>query len=121
MPPRIKTFNTKLNDSKPLIKKAILIGVEFPSNSSAPISLSMNELKSLADTAHYNSILLISQKRTSVNPKTFISSERRALFKDSLKVRPIAITSPTDFIWVVRIGSVLKNFSNVNRGIFTTQ
>jgi hypothetical protein len=37
-----------------------------------------------------------------------------------LKVRPIAITSPTDFICVPSTSSVWGNFSNVNRGIFVT-
>ena len=39
----------------------------------------------------------------------------------SLKVRPIAITSPTDFIWVVSVGSASGNFSNAHRGNLTTQ
>ena len=38
----------------------------------------------------------------------------------SLKVRPIAITSPTDFIVEVSSGSASGNFSNANRGTFTT-
>ena len=56
-----------------------------------------------------------------LKPNTPISKDRRALLRDSLKVRPIAITSPTDFICVERTGSVMRNFSKVNRGIFTTQ
>ena len=56
-----------------------------------------------------------------LKPNTSISNDRRALLSDSLKVRPMAITSPTDFICVERTGSVVKNFSKVNRGIFTTQ
>ena len=32
----------------------------------------------------------------------------------------MAMTSPTDFIWVVSVGSAVGNFSNANRGIFTT-
>ncbi len=50
----------------------------------------------------------------------FNSSERIAFCKDSLKVRPIAITSPTDFICVVRVGSAPRNFWKAKRGIFTT-
>jgi hypothetical protein len=53
-------------------------------------------------------------------PRAPISSERIAFWKDSLKVRPIAITSPTDFIDEVSVGSASGNFSNVNRGIFVT-
>ena len=37
-----------------------------------------------------------------------------------LKVRPMAITSPTDFICVPSTGSAPGNFSNCQRGIFTT-
>ena len=45
---------------------------------------------------------------------------RHALPSASLNVRPIAITSPTDFIVDVSSGSAPGNFSNANRGIFTT-
>ncbi len=48
------------------------------------------------------------------------SSPRRALPSASLNVRPIAMTSPTDFIVDVSSGSAPGNFSNANRGIFTT-
>ena len=48
------------------------------------------------------------------------SSERQALPSASLKVRPIAITSPTDFIVEFSSGSASGNFSNANRGTFTT-
>ena len=33
----------------------------------------------------------------------------------------MAITSPTLFICTPRVGSATGNFSNANRGIFTTQ
>ena len=69
---RLKKSKIKQNNSKPRKKKAILIGVEFPSNGSAPIELSMDELKKLSQTAHYNHIEIISQKRTTINPKPFI-------------------------------------------------
>ena len=38
----------------------------------------------------------------------------------SLKVRPIAITSPTDFIWVPSVVSAPGNFSNAHLGILAT-
>ena len=53
-------------------------------------------------------------------PARPVSSERIALPSDSRKVRPIAITSPTDFIWVPRMRRVWGNFSKLKRGIFTT-
>jgi len=54
------------------------------------------------------------------HPSRSISSPRSPFWKASLNVRPIAITSPTDFICVVSRGSAVGNFSKANRGIFTT-
>jgi hypothetical protein len=54
------------------------------------------------------------------HPGRSISSARRPFWNASLKVRPIAIDSPTDFICVVSRQSALGNFSNANRGHFTT-
>ncbi len=48
------------------------------------------------------------------------SSERMPFWKASLNVRPMAITSPTDFICVPRALSAPGNFSNCHLGIFTT-
>ena len=50
-----------------------------------------------------------------------ISSERMALLKLSSKVRPMAMTSPTAFMRVVRVASVPLNFSKAKRGTLTTQ
>ena len=60
-----------------------------------------------------------SKKRDS-RPQEPISRERSAFWNDSLKVRPMAMTSPTDFIWVVRVASASGNFSKVKRGILVT-
>ena len=49
-----------------------------------------------------------------------ISSPRSPFCSASLKVRPMAITSPTDFICVPRVGLASRNFSKAQRGIFTT-
>ena len=48
------------------------------------------------------------------------SIERSAFCSASVKLRPIAIASPTDFIVVVRVGSAAGNFSKANRGTLTT-
>ena len=48
------------------------------------------------------------------------SSERSPLRNASLNVRPIAIASPTDFIWVVSVRSASGNFSKFQRGTLTT-
>ena len=50
-----------------------------------------------------------------------VSRPRRAFCIASLKVRPIAMTSPTDFICVVSTESAVGNFSNAQRGNLTTQ
>ncbi len=49
-----------------------------------------------------------------------LSRERSAFCSASVKLRPIAIASPTDFMCVVSTGSAPGNFSNANRGTFTT-
>ena len=48
------------------------------------------------------------------------SSPRSAFCRLSAKVRPIAITSPTDFIEVVSVRSAPGNFSKAKRGILVT-
>ena len=49
------------------------------------------------------------------------SRERSAFANACLKVRPIAIASPTDFMCVERPASEPGNFSNAKRGHLTTQ
>ena len=48
------------------------------------------------------------------------SRERSALPNAWPNVRPIAITSPTDFMWVESVASTPGNFSNAKRGHLTT-
>ena len=48
------------------------------------------------------------------------SSERKPFCSDSLKVRPMAMVSPTERIWVSSASGVLGNFSKVKRGILVT-
>ena len=54
-------------------------------------------------------------------PSVPFSSDRSAFCSAMAKVRPIDITSPTDFIEVVSVWSACGNFSKLKRGIFTTQ
>ena len=54
------------------------------------------------------------------NPAAFVSIERSALPSASVKLRPIAIASPTLFMCVVSTGSAPGNFSKAKRGTFTT-
>ncbi|MNM93276.1 hypothetical protein D3C81_1056450 [compost metagenome] len=56
----------------------------------------------------------------SSRPSTPTSRPRSAFWNDSWKVRPMAITSPTDFIWVVRWLSACGNFSKAKRGTLVT-
>ena len=85
MTKRTKNSNIKLNSSKPPKKKALLIGVEFSSNSSESIRSSMQELKKLAETAHYKPTALIFQKRLLVNPKTFIGKGKVEEVKQAVR------------------------------------
>jgi hypothetical protein len=55
-----------------------------------------------------------------LKPVSPVSSPRSAFCIDSWKVRPIAMTSPTDFIAVVSSGSAPGNFSKAKRGILVT-
>ena len=48
------------------------------------------------------------------------SIDRSAFCSASVKLRPIDIASPTDFMVVVSVGSAAGNFSNANRGTLTT-
>ena len=54
------------------------------------------------------------------NTESFLSIDRMALPSASVKLRPSAIASPTDFMVVVRVSSAAGNFSNANRGTLTT-
>ncbi len=54
------------------------------------------------------------------NPARLVSSERSTLPKASVKLRPIDMASPTDFMVVVRVPSAPGNFSNAKRGALTT-
>ena len=54
------------------------------------------------------------------NDEPRFSSERSAFCSAVAKLRPMAIASPTDFMVVVSVGSAAGNFSNANRGTFTT-
>jgi hypothetical protein len=49
-----------------------------------------------------------------------LSRLRSAFCSASVKLRPIAIASPTDFMCVVSVGSAAGNFSNANLGTLTT-
>ena len=49
-----------------------------------------------------------------------LSRLRSAFCSASVKLRPSAIASPTDFMWVVSAGSAPGNFSKAKRGTLTT-
>ena len=59
-------------------------------------------------------------RRPGPRPSRPVSSDRHAFWSASGKVRPMAMTSPTDFIQVVSSGSAPGNFSKLNRGTLTT-
>lgn len=57
---------------------------------------------------------------TKVNCEPFFSRERSAFWSASVKLRPIAMASPTDFMVVVSVESAEGNFSKAKRGALTT-
>jgi hypothetical protein len=59
-------------------------------------------------------------RRSNVEPPSPGLEQRSAFCSASLKVRPIAIASPTDFICVVSVRSAPGNFSKAKRGILVT-
>ena len=61
-----------------------------------------------------------SRSRRDSNPYRSISRDRSAFWSDSLKVLPMDMASPTDFICVVSVASAWGNFSKANRGNLTT-
>ena len=54
------------------------------------------------------------------NPACPVSRPRRAFWRASLSVRPIAMVSPTLFICVLSVVLAPRNFSKAKRGILTT-
>ena len=54
------------------------------------------------------------------NELWLLSSDRKAFCSASGKLRPMAIASPTLFMWVVSVVSAPGNFSNANLGTLTT-
>ena len=57
-------------------------------------------------------LLFARRRRLREEPGALVKLERPDPFENaSLNVRPIAIASPTDFIWVVRVRSACGNFS----------
>ena len=61
-----------------------------------------------------------SASRSKASSEPFCSRERSAFWSASVKLRPMAMASPTDFMVVVSVGSAAGNFSNAKRGTFTT-
>jgi hypothetical protein len=67
-----------------------------------------------------NSSRVIAVDTWPATPERSCSKERKPFCRASMKVRPIAMTSPTDFIFVPSLRSAPGNFSKAQRGIFTT-
>jgi GTP-binding protein HflX len=63
-------------DLKAKLSKVILVGVELPKSKDGRkrMELSLEELRSLADTAHYQSVAVLSQRLSTINPKTFLGT-----------------------------------------------
>ncbi len=57
---------------------------------------------------------------SALSPYRPVSNDRMAFWSDSVNVRPIAMASPTDCIWVPRTPGASGNFSNAHRGTLVT-
>jgi len=55
-------------------RKAILVGVQLPQKGSVSLTVSLDELEGLAITANYCPVAQLSQRLSSINPKTFLGS-----------------------------------------------
>ncbi len=75
---------------------------------------------SVGRTASRSSSALSPGSPVKVNWLPFFSSERSAFCSASVKFRPIAMASPTDFMVVVSVESAEGNFSKAKRGALTT-
>lgn len=56
------------------MRKAVLVGVQISHKASSPTATSLEELKGLATTAFYKPVATLTQRLTSINPKTFLGS-----------------------------------------------
>jgi hypothetical protein len=67
-------------------------------------------------------LIIVSSAALSAGKSTLTSSSRLRMdfWNASLKVRPMAMFSPTLFMCVVRRASAKGNFSKAQRGVFTT-
>ena len=74
----------------------------------------------LANSSFSSSFLIFNREWFFSNPYVSDSIEYKAFKIDSLKVLPIDIISPTDFIAVFNSKGVPLNFSKLNLGIFVT-
>lgn len=75
---------------------------------------------SVGRTASSRRAVLSPVSPTKENCEPAFSSERSAFWNASVKLRPMAMASPTDFMVVVSVESALGNFSKAKRGAFTT-
>lgn len=75
---------------------------------------------SVGRTASASSSALSPVGPVKANCEPFFSRERSAFCRASVKLRPIAMASPTDFMVVVRVESADGNFSKAKRGALTT-
>lgn len=54
--------------------RAVLVGAESSSDTPAPHGHTLEELEGLATTAHYRPVAFLTQRLTTINPKTYIGS-----------------------------------------------
>ncbi|CAI2719393.1 GTPase HflX [Nitrospina watsonii] len=65
--------------------RAILVGVEAQQNSGAPVGDSLDELAGLAETAHYDPVATLTQRLTTIHPKTYLGSGKVEELEQAVK------------------------------------
>jgi hypothetical protein len=87
---------------------------------SACAAISSRSGERMASAASISSRGAPASLSTLLKPLRPVSSPRSAFCIDSWMLRPIAMTSPTDFIAVPSVASAPLNFSKAKRGILVT-
>lgn len=75
----------QIHTNTPDQRKAILVGVQLPREGSVSLPVALEELKGLATTANYQPVAELTQKISSVNPKTFLGSGKVEELKQAVE------------------------------------
>ncbi len=81
----MKALFHQIQPKTPEKRKAILVGVQLPQGKGTAQPISLGELEGLATTANYHPVAELSQKLSTVNPKTFLGSGKVEELKQAVE------------------------------------